>query len=82
MENNKIEHEVALLRTKVHGEMKRSKSAPSLVRCPFNIFRLLHALLEGGFPSGLIAACSFLQYNFGVQIKTHKRFVLISVPEC
>ena len=35
VENNKIEHEVALLRTKVHGEMKRSKSAPSLVRkCP------------------------------------------------
>ena len=32
VENNKIEHEVALLRTKVHGEMKRSKSAPSLVR--------------------------------------------------
>ncbi|XP_076450249.1 uncharacterized protein LOC143286534 [Babylonia areolata] len=30
VENNKIEHEVALLRTKVHGELKRSKSAPSL----------------------------------------------------
>ncbi|KAL8594867.1 hypothetical protein ACOMHN_016108 [Nucella lapillus] len=31
VETNKIEHEVALLRTKVHGELKRSKSAPSLV---------------------------------------------------
>ena len=31
VENSKIEHEVALLRTKVHGELKRSKSAPSLV---------------------------------------------------
>ncbi|KAK7475957.1 hypothetical protein BaRGS_00032776 [Batillaria attramentaria] len=30
VENNKIEHEVALLRTKVHGDLKRSKSAPSL----------------------------------------------------
>ncbi|XP_070199352.1 uncharacterized protein [Littorina saxatilis] len=30
VENNKIEHEVSLLRTKVHGELKRSKSAPSL----------------------------------------------------
>ncbi|XP_063401640.1 uncharacterized protein LOC134685636 isoform X5 [Mytilus trossulus] len=30
-ENNKVEHEVALLRSKVHGELARSKSAPSLV---------------------------------------------------
>ncbi|XP_055957642.1 uncharacterized protein LOC126823425 isoform X2 [Patella vulgata] len=30
-ENNKIDHEVALLRTKVHGELQRSRSAPSLV---------------------------------------------------
>ncbi|CAL1529605.1 unnamed protein product [Lymnaea stagnalis] len=29
-ENNKLEHEVALLRTKVYGELTRSKSAPSL----------------------------------------------------
>lgn len=29
-ENNKVEHEVALLRSKVHGELNRSKSAPSL----------------------------------------------------
>lgn len=29
-ENNKIEHEVALLRSKVTGELSRSKSAPSL----------------------------------------------------
>ncbi|VDI02584.1 Hypothetical predicted protein [Mytilus galloprovincialis] len=30
-DNNKVEHEVALLRSKVHGELARSKSAPSLV---------------------------------------------------
>ncbi|XP_041367889.1 uncharacterized protein LOC121382369 [Gigantopelta aegis] len=30
-ENNKIEHEVTLLRTKVNGELTRSRSAPSLV---------------------------------------------------
>ncbi|XP_059177370.1 uncharacterized protein LOC131956792 isoform X2 [Physella acuta] len=29
-ENNKLEHEIALLRTKVNGELNRSKSAPSL----------------------------------------------------
>ncbi|XP_061173363.1 uncharacterized protein LOC133182524 isoform X2 [Saccostrea echinata] len=29
-ENNKVEHEVALLRSKVHGDLNRSKSAPSL----------------------------------------------------
>ena len=29
-QNNKLEHEVALLRTKVHGELTRSRSAPSL----------------------------------------------------
>ncbi|KAK3766182.1 hypothetical protein RRG08_025182 [Elysia crispata] len=29
-ENNKLEHEVALLRNKVHGELSRSRSAPSL----------------------------------------------------
>ncbi|XP_053383535.1 pleckstrin homology domain-containing family A member 7-like isoform X5 [Mercenaria mercenaria] len=29
-ENNKLEHEVALLRSKVHGNVSRSKSAPSL----------------------------------------------------
>ncbi|GFN78714.1 pleckstrin-like protein domain-containing family a member 7, partial [Plakobranchus ocellatus] len=29
-ENRKLEHEVALLRTKVHGELSRSRSAPSL----------------------------------------------------
>ncbi|KAH9499957.1 hypothetical protein Btru_076009 [Bulinus truncatus] len=29
-QNNKLEHEVALLRTKVHGELTRSKSTPSL----------------------------------------------------
>lgn len=29
-ENSKLEHEVALLRTKVHGELSRSRSAPSL----------------------------------------------------
>lgn len=30
-ENNKLEHEVALLRTKVNGELSRSRSAVSLV---------------------------------------------------
>ncbi|XP_052798632.1 uncharacterized protein LOC128230418 isoform X11 [Mya arenaria] len=29
-ENNKLEHEVALLRSKVHGNVSRSKSAPAL----------------------------------------------------
>ncbi|RUS73061.1 hypothetical protein EGW08_019176 [Elysia chlorotica] len=29
-ENSKLEHEVALLRNKVHGELSRSRSAPSL----------------------------------------------------
>ena len=31
-ECNRVEHEVALLRSKVHGDMSRSRSAPSLVR--------------------------------------------------
>ena len=56
VENNKIEHEVALLRTKVHGEMKRSKSAPSLVRKRPLYVRFVCRLLSVRFVCRLLSS--------------------------